>query len=61
MLGCAIAFIAAVSAASSLTIGKKLSTETCIHWKIIPLYYMVGCALYAPMWSFLVPPVTNVD
>ena len=61
MIGCAIAFMAAVSAASSLTIGKSLSTESRIHWKIIPLYYVIGCSLYAPIWSFLIPPVTNVD
>ena len=61
MLGCAIAFVAAIMAASTLTIGKTLSTDSRIHWKIIPLYYMIGCAFYAPIWSFVCPPVTTVD
>jgi drug/metabolite transporter (DMT)-like permease len=61
MLGCIIAFVAAVCAALSLTVGKTLSTDNRISWKIIPFYYMVGSSLFAPLWSLLVPPVTSVE
>ena len=58
LIGCGIALVAALNAALAIIYIRKLADQ--VHCALQPMYYMLGMAVFCPIWS-LVIPVKNVE